>query len=268
MGAWGSLVLATESEADLLPSISDFLPPEILFEGTPFAINRIIFVRLIATVILLAVLIVTANRAKLVPGRWQGAVEWVLEFVRDSIVYQVMGELRGKRYVPMITTIFMTILVFNLCGIIPGMNISANATIAMPLIFALWVLVQYFRAGIKEHGLGGFLKEELFPKGVPWPIYIILAPVQLLELVIIKPISLTVRLFANMVAGHLLIATCYAFAQIYLVETAGVVSSLAGGAWLVGGLVFTLFELFVAVLQAYVFAILATVYINQSYPDE
>ena len=67
------------------------------------------------------------------------------------------------------------------------MNIAATASVVMPLAFALWVFVQYWRAGIKEHGLGGFLKEELFPAGVPWPIYIILTPVQLLELVLIRP---------------------------------------------------------------------------------
>ena len=137
----------------------------------------------------------------------------------------------------------------------------------MPLAFALWVFVQYWRAGIKEHGLGGFLKEELLPAGVPWPIYIILTPVQLLELVLIRPISLTVRLFANMVAGHLLVATCYAFTQFYLIESAGVAVKVGGALWLCGGLVFTCFEMFVAALQAYVFAILATVYINQSYPE-
>ena len=124
-----------------------------------------------------------------------------------------------------------------------------------------------FQSGIKEHGLGGFLKEELFPAGVPWPIYIILTPVQLLELVLIRPISLTVRLFANMVAGHLLVATCYAFTQFYLIESAGAAVKVGGALWLCGGLVFTCFEMFVAALQAYVFAILATVYINQSYPE-
>lgn len=67
---------------------------------------------------MLLVLGITASRAKLIPSRWQGAVEWLIEFVRDNIVYQVMGELRGKRYVPMITTVFCTLLVFNLCGII------------------------------------------------------------------------------------------------------------------------------------------------------
>ena len=267
MGSVSAAMLLAAETGPHLPSVSDFLPPEILFEGTPFAINRIIFIRIVATAVILAVMIVTANRAKLVPGRWQSAVEWVLEFIRDSIVYQVMGELRGKRYVPMITTIFLTIFVFNLCGIIPGMNIAATATVVMPLAFALWVLVQYWIAGIQQHGLGGFLKEELFPKGVPWPIYIILTPVQLLELLVIRPVSLTVRLFANMIAGHLLVATCYGFTQFYLIEQADAVAKGAGALWLVGGFVFTCFELFVAALQAYVFAILSTVYINQSYPE-
>ena len=267
MGSVSDAMLLAAESGPHLPSVSDFLPPEILFEGTPFAINRIILVRLVATVIMLTVLIITARRAKVIPGRWQAEVEWLLDYIRDNIIYQVMGPIRGRRYVPMITTIFMTVFIFNLCGIIPGMNIAATASVVMPLAFALWVFVQYWRAGIKEHGLGGFLKEELLPAGVPWPIYIILTPVQLLELVLIRPISLTVRLFANMVAGHLLVATCYAFTQFYLIESAGAAVKVGGALWLCGGLVFTCFEMFVAALQAYVFAILATVYINQSYPE-
>ncbi len=113
------LLLADEAGAHL-PSVDDFLPPEILFQGTPFAINRIILIRIVATIVLLVVLGVTAKRAKLIPGRWQGVVEYGLDFVRDKVVYDVMGEARGKRYVPMITTLFFTIFIFNLCGIIPG----------------------------------------------------------------------------------------------------------------------------------------------------
>ena len=118
------LLLADEAGAHL-PSVDDFLPPEILFQGTPFAINRIILIRIVATIVLLVVLGVTAKRAKLIPGRWQGVVEYGLDFVRDKVVYDVMGEARGKRYVPMITTLFFTIFIFNLCGIIPGMNMAA-----------------------------------------------------------------------------------------------------------------------------------------------
>ena len=142
------LLLADEAGAHL-PSVDDFLPPEILFQGTPFAINRIILIRIVATIVLLVVLGVTAKRAKLIPGRWQGVVEYGLDFVRDKVVYDVMGEARGKRYVPMITTLFFTIFIFNLCGIIPGMNMAANATVVMPLVFAVWTLIQYWIAAIR-----------------------------------------------------------------------------------------------------------------------
>ena len=128
IGALGKGML-TIADGPEMPSVDDFLPDPFVFQGTPFAINRIILVRILATVIMLLVLGITASRAKLIPSRWQGAVEWLIEFVRDNIVYQVMGELRGKRYVPMITTVFCTLLVFNLCGIIPGFNIAASATI-------------------------------------------------------------------------------------------------------------------------------------------
>lgn len=124
------LLLADEAGAHL-PSVDDFLPPEILFQGTPFAINRIILIRIVATIVLLVVLGVTAKRAKLIPGRWQGVVEYGLDFVRDKVVYDVMGEARGKRYVPMITTCSSR-LHFQPVRPHPGMNMAANATVVMP----------------------------------------------------------------------------------------------------------------------------------------
>ena len=251
-----------------LPSLKDFLPPVILFQGTPFAMNRIILVRVVATALILLVLGLTAARAKVVPGRWQGAVEFLLEFVRNNIVYAIIGELRGKKYVPMITTMFLTILVFNLCGIIPGANIAATATIAMPLVFALWTASQYWAAGISSHGLGGFLKEELFPAGVPWPVYILLTPIQLLEIVIIRPFSLTLRLFANMISGHLLVAITLAMSNFYIIEAQQAAMKGVGVIWFVGGFALTAFEIFVAALQAFIFCILSCVYINQSLGEE
>ena len=244
------LLLADEAGAHL-PSVDDFLPPEILFQGTPFAINRIILIRIVATIVLLVVLGVTAKRAKLIPGRWQGVVEYGLDFVRDKVVYDVMGEARGKRYVPMITTLFFTIFIFNLCGIIPGMNMAANATVVMPLVFAVWTLIQYWIAAIRSQGLGHYLRHELFTPGVPWPA------------------SLTIRLFANMVSGHLMVATCLAFAQFWMVDAVNKLQGIPVGAlWFAGGFAMTCFEAFVAFLQAYVFAILSTVYINLSFPEE
>ncbi|RSX55484.1 F0F1 ATP synthase subunit A [Bifidobacterium dolichotidis] len=266
IGSFG-IGAVTLAEAQMeKPSVQDFLPPEILFQGTPFAINRIIFVRILATIIMLLVLGITAARAKVVPSRWQSAVEWLIDFVKNSIVYQVMGEVRGKRYVPMITTVFLSLLVFNLCGEVPGFNIAASATITLPLVFAMWCFCQYWIAGIREKGIGKFLKDEMFPAGVPWPVYILLAPIQLLELLIIRPFSLTIRLFANMVSGHLILALCLSATQYFLITlhnwmiTFGVITFAAS-------MFMYLFEILVACLQAYIFAILTTAYINMSYPE-
>ncbi|MBM6700084.1 F0F1 ATP synthase subunit A [Bifidobacterium pullorum subsp. saeculare] len=259
------LVLAASGPE--IPTIDDFLPPEILFQGTPFAMNRIVLVRVVMTVVILLVLGITAARAKLVPGRWQGFVEWGIEYVRDKIVYEVMGEVRGKRYVPMITTMFFTILLFNLCGIIPGMNIAATATVMMPLAFALWTFVQYWRAATREQGLLTFLKHECVPQGVPPVMLILVIPIQLLDVVVIRPLSLTVRLFANMMAGHIILALCLSATQFFLIEAHNAMAAF-GAITLIAGFVMTLFEAFVAYLQAFIFATLSTVYINLSYPED
>ena len=253
-------LLAADSGPEL-PTVNDFLPPEILFQGTPFAINRIILIRIVATVVLLVVLGITAKRAKLIPGRWQGVVEMGVDFVRDSVVYQVMGELRGKRYVPMISTLFFTIFVFNLCGIIPGMNMAATATVVMPLVFAVWVLIQYWITAAREKGLWGYIRDECFPKGVPWPVYILLAPIQLCELVLIRPASLTIRLFANMMAGHAVILslTCVIFVT---VSMGAAVNASMTFVSVLFSIFMNLLELLVAFLQAYVFTMLSAVFIG------
>ena len=251
-----------------MPSINDFLPPEILFQGTPFAMNRIIMVRLIMAVIVMIIFGIGAVRAKVVPGRFQSVLEILMDFVRFNIVYEMIGEERGKRYVPMITTLFITIFFFNLCSVIPGLNIAATATITGPLVFALWVVCQYLITGIREKGFLTFFRESLFPAGVPWPIYFILTPLQLLELLIVRPLSLTIRLFANMIAGHLLVATCLVFTNFFVVDSSNKLLALGGALWLLGGILFTVFEIIVAGLQAFIFTVLASVYISESYPEK
>ncbi|WP_421780231.1 F0F1 ATP synthase subunit A [Gardnerella sp. KA00390] len=266
-GTVNSAVLLA-SENPELPKIDEFLPPEILFQGTPFAMNRIILVRVLMAVIVMIVFGIGAARAKVVPGRFQSVLEILMDFVRYSIVYEMIGEERGKRYVPMMSTLFITIFFFNLCSVIPGLNMAATATITGPLVFALWVVCQYLIAGIREKGFLRFFREALFPAGVPWPIYFILSPLQLIELIIVRPLSLTIRLFANMIAGHLLVATCLVFTNFFVVDSSNKLLAFGGALWLLGGILFTLFEIMVAGLQAFIFTVLASVYISESYPEE
>ena len=266
-GTVNSAVLLA-SESPELPKIDEFLPPEILFQGTPFAMNRIILVRVLMAVIVMIVFGIGAARVKVVPGRFQSVLEILMDFVRYNIVYEMIGEERGKRYVPMMSTLFITIFFFNLCSVIPGLNMAATATIAGPLVFALWVVCQYLIAGIREKGFLRFFREALFPAGVPWPIYFILSPLQLIELIIVRPLSLTIRLFANMIAGHLLVATCLVFTNFFVVDSSNKLLAFGGALWLLGGILFTLFEIMVAGLQAFIFTVLASVYISESYPEE
>jgi F-type H+-transporting ATPase subunit a len=250
------------------PSISDFFPPAILFEGTIFQIDRLWIIRIIATVVLLSVFVIAARRAKVVPGRFQAGIEFLLDFVRKQIGEEIMGKERARRFLPMLTTIFLSILAFNLTGVIPGLNLAGTSRIGLPLVLALWVFVTYWAVGIRRHGLGGYLRTNLFPSGVPWPIYFILTPIELLQILIIRPGSLMIRLVANMVAGHIILVLCFAATQFFVVDSAGSGLMIFGVLTLPAGIFMTLFEILVAFLQAYIFALLAAVYINMSLEEE
>ncbi|PJI84788.1 F0F1 ATP synthase subunit A [Luteimicrobium subarcticum] len=260
-------ILAAESDGFHAPSIDDFFPPAIWFDGTWFEINRITLVRFVALIALLLVFGIAAKRATLVPGRFQAAIEWILDFCRYSITYDTLGEKDGKKYVPLITAIFCSVFFFNITGVIPFLNIAGTSVIGLPLIFALWAYVMYFGAGIKKLGLGKFLKVNLLPAGVPKGLYLLLTPIEFLQLVIIRPATLMIRLLANMMAGHLLLALCFAGTQ-YLLFSAEGGLKVFGVVTFAGGFAFFLLEIFVAALQAYVFAILTALYIQMSSAEE
>lgn len=249
------------------PSINDFNPPALLWDGTIFEFNRITFVRIIAAVLLIGIFYLATRKPSVVPSRSQSAVEFVLDFIRVEVAEAVLGEERAKKYTAMLTTIFLAILAFNLTGVLPFLNIAATSMIGLPIIMALWVYVMYLSAGIKEHGLGGFLKTNLFPPGVPWPIYILLTPVEILQVFILRPATLALRLGANMIAGHLMLVLTFAATHFFFLEAGGWMSGLGAGT-LIAGLAVTVFEVFVALLQAYIFVMLSAVYISMSVEHE
>lgn len=248
------------------PSITEFFPPAILGDGTWFEFNRISLVRIVAAVVLLTIFWLVARRASVVPTRGQAMLEILLDFVRVQIVEQVMSKENAKRFLPFLTTLFFAILFFNITGVIPLLNMAGTALIGLPLVMALWVYVMYLGVGIKQHGLGGYLKMNLFPAGVPWFVYPLLTPIEILQVFVLRPATLALRLAANMMAGHLLLVLCFAATHFFFLEAAGGMKAL-GAVSLAAGLGFTLFEVFVAFLQAYVFVMLSAVYLNMSVED-
>lgn len=249
------------------PSISDFFPGAIFFEGTAFEFNRLMLVRVIAAVVLIVLFALAARNARLVPGRSQNVAEIMLDFVRVNIAEEVLGKEHARRYVPLLTTIFFAILFFNITGVIPGLNIASTSLIGLPLMLAAWVYVMYLAAGVKQHGLGGYLRISLFPPGVPPFMYVLLTPIEILQVFVLRPATLALRLMANMVAGHIMLVLAFSATHFFFLEAAPAMKAF-GVLSLAGGLAFTLFEVLVAALQAYIFALLAAVYINMSLEAE
>lgn len=248
------------------PSISEFFPTAIFGDGTIFEFNRIMLVRVVAAVILIWLFVVAAKRAKLVPGRGQNIAEMALDFVRVSIAQDILGH-QARKYLPMLTTIFFAILAFNLTGIIPLLNIAGTSLFGLPVMLALWVYVVYLTSGVKKFGLFGYLKTSLFPPGVPWFLYFLITPIEFLQVFVFRPATLALRLTANMIAGHLLLVLCFSATNFFFFHAAGALKAM-GVVSLAAGFGFTLFELLVAVLQAYVFTLLAAVYISMAVEEE
>ena len=255
------------------PSINEFYPQAVLFAGTPFEMNRIMIIRVLIMVLLLVVFSLwagkfkgSAKKGKLVPGRFQLMGEISIDFVRKSIAHDQLGQKDGDRFLPLLTTIFFTTLGMNITGIIPSLNIAGSSLIGLPIVMAVASYVTFIYAGVKKHG-GHFFTSALFPAGVPAAFYILVTPIEFLSTFILRPVTLALRLTMNMIAGHLLLVLCFSATQFFLFNSEGIFKAFGAGTFLFG-FVFTLFEILVAFLQAYVFTLLTTVYIQLALADE
>ena len=255
------------------PSIMEFYPEIVAFEGTPFALNRIMLIRLLVLSLLVLVFWLWTSKFKranktnnFVPGKFQLMGEISLNFVRKSIAHDQLGEKDGDRFLPLLTTIFFVTLGMNVTGIIPGLNIAGTSVIGLPIVMAAAAYVTFIYAGVKKHG-GHFFTASLFPAGVPKPFYILVTPIEFLSTFILRPVTLALRLTMNMIAGHLLLVLCFSATQFFLFNADGFFKAFGAGTFLFG-FAFTLFEMLVAFLQAYVFTLLTTVYIQLALADE
>lgn len=191
------------------------------------------------------------RKATLVPTGLQNLMESVLEFVENGLIKEVMGE-KGLPYFPFIATLFLYVLMSNLIGLIPGSYTSTSQT-GTVWAWALIVLVLFVYVGIREHGLFGYLK-TFIPSGTPIWLAPIMFVLEAISNLVIRPFSLGIRLFANMLAGHMVIALFLGFAV-----TGAIYIKPISFAFVI---VMYAFEVFVALLQAYIYAILAAIYVG------
>jgi F-type H+-transporting ATPase subunit a len=243
--------------AEGVPELGELFNWQTGLFGIPF-LSWTVFSMLVAFALVSAFMLTAFNKQDVVAGKYQLIGESVVNFIRTSIAEEVIGH-EGHKYVAYLTTLFLLIFSFNFMEILPGVSFPATSKIAVPVFFALVTWVVYNFEGVRHIGLGTYMKGILFPPGVPVFMYVLLTPIEFLSIIVIRPITLTLRLTFNMVAGHLILSLVAVLCSSLWVagpKALGLPFAVAIGSALTG------FELFVAFLQAFIFTILTALYIG------
>jgi F-type H+-transporting ATPase subunit a len=196
------------------------------------------------------------RQRSLVPKGIRNFFEMILLYLRDEVVYANMGPKNGEKFLPYIWTIFFFILFCNLLGLVP-MGATATGNIAVTASLAICTFVVIHVSGMVHYGPLKYLKIA-FLVG-PWPLWPLMMVVEGLGH-LVKPFALTIRLFANMISGHILIMVIFGFIFMFT----GLVGAAVTGVTVIGAMAIYLLEVMVAFIQAFIFALLSTVFINMA----
>ena len=225
----------------------------------PLGINKTIVIYGFATVATIVVFWLGTRQKKLVPaGIMQNTAESGVAFVRNQIILSTMGT-EGLNYLPYLTALFFFIFFSNITEIMPAVQFPANARFAMPMTLALATWFIFNVVGIVKQGPGHYMKNSLIPPGVPAFLLVLVVPIEFISTFIVRPFSLMVRLFANMLAGHLILVTFATLTAALWALKITVIIAPFSFALLVA---MTGFEILVSFLQAFIFTILTAVYIG------
>lgn len=242
------------------PSINNIVEwPAWFGEDTWYAFNKIALISMIAMIVPVILFLVAGSKYKsrTVPSGVQTVAESSVDFVEKQIIMPTIGR-DGLGFLPLLISMFFFIFIGNLFEIIPTSHMPANARMANPLLLALLSWVVFIAVGLRAHGIK-YIGMVLFPPGVPKALYLLVTPIEFISTFLVRPFSLAVRLFANLLAGHILLIT---FSVLTITLVGGgllaIVSPLSFGMLVA----FTGFELMVAFLQAYIFTLLTAVYIG------
>ncbi len=242
------------------PPINEILRWQDIFP----TFNKIALIAVTAAFLGILLFLIAARRDPMVaPTGMRNLAEVTIDFIEESVVMQTLGK-SGLKWTPFLLSLFIFIFLCNIPGVIPIIQMPATARIAIPLSLALLVWVIYIGTGIKHQGLGYF-GHLLWPPGVPTALKPLVGIIEFISTILVTPFSLTVRLMANMLAGHILLVTFSLLTTALFRAETSQIFLVPMSILPFGMLIFlTAFEILVAFLQAYIFAILAAVYINNS----
>jgi F-type H+-transporting ATPase subunit a len=263
-----------EAEQEWPPGQASFCS-KTLFPGVPGLewFNNHLVQAVVGAILVILFWVLIARNQKMVPGKAQALGEMAYDLVRNGIARDILGH-DFKPFVPYLLSVFSFILVNNFFGEFFAFMFPTFSKIGYVYALALLSWLLYNAVGVRKFGLVGYLKKTCLPPGVPPALWIIIVPLEFLSNIIVRPVTLALRLFANLFAGHLVVLVFVVGGSMLLMmgeptggfpvpllKTAGVVSILFSFA------VFAL-ELLIAFIQAYVFTVLTAQYVSSALSEE
>jgi F-type H+-transporting ATPase subunit a len=234
--------------------------------GIEFCFNFIVALVAASLILFLAFFYIGLRKPAVVPGRMQSLAEMGVGFVREQIAIPMLGP-AADRYLPLLATLFFFILFMNIFEVAPWVNFAATSRVAFPAVLAVIAWLVYNGAGVAKHGFFGYLKFTcIIPAAPGWLRYTLLVVIEFVSNILIRPITLTIRLTANFVAGHFLLALTFLGTEFFLLNGPKTWALLAVSFPL--AVILVAFEVFVALLQAFIFAILTASYIGGALAEE
>ncbi|NNC79881.1 MAG: F0F1 ATP synthase subunit A [Acidimicrobiales bacterium] len=250
-----ALVLAAEESGGLqFPSLSNLIEWKPIIDS--IGLDKIGLTHVLSVIIPTIVFFLAAQQKGLVPSGIRTVAEGMIEFIENQIILPAIGA-DGLKYLPLLLSFFLFVFFGNITEVIPFFQMPANARMGGPVVIALIAWAMFISVGFKHNGFT-YLKDIAWPPSVPLGLRWLVGLIELLSTFILRPFSHAVRLFANMLAGHILLVT---FAVLSITVASGLMFLVLPFTF--GGLVaFTAFEIFVSLIQAFVFTIIAAVYIG------
>lgn len=255
----------TEEGGHWPPGVHSF-DPRPLYPGAPEWLNTYLLQAVLGAIIVVAAWIWLARDHKVVPGKKQFIGEQLYNLLRNSIARDVLGH-DYRKFLPYLVAIFSFILVNNLFGQFFLFMFPTFSRVGYAYGLAILSFLLYNGAGIAKFGVGNYLKRMTIPPGVPvflWPVII---PLEFASNFIVRPVTLALRLFANLFAGHLVVLVFIVGGEL-LLQQANFLYKVAGGAALLMTFAIFALELFVGALQAYIFTVLTAQYVASAIAEE
>lgn len=245
------------------PGPADFELPPIFADVT-----KPMVLLVLSAVLIFGVTYAMSRKAAIVPGKLQFAGEHVYGFVRNGIARDSIGSEHYMRFVPYLFSLFLFVLVNNYYGLVPLLQFPTFSRIGYVYGLAALTWIIYNAVGIKKHGFGGYLKLQCLPPGVTGPILGLIVPLEFMSNLLVRPVTLALRLFANMFAGHLLLILFTLGGEYLLLHSGNLAYAPVGVVALILAVAISFLEALIMFLQAYVFTLLTAMYIGGALADE